>query len=86
MFLIVTSRPLRTATDLTDYHNMDRADMENEIEQGGFLEYGVYDEHLYGTKLDSVRRVIQSGKMCILDIQPTVSISFFVVNSLVLCF
>lgn len=46
--------------------------MEEEIEQGEFLEYGVYGEHLYGTKFESVRRVIQSGKMCVMDIEPTV--------------
>ena len=54
---------------------MDRADMENEIEAGGFLEYGAYGEHLYGTKLESVRRVIQSSKMCVLDIEPTVRVT-----------
>ncbi len=46
--------------------------METEIESGGFLEHGLYGEHLYGTKFDSVRRVIQSSKMCVLDIEPTV--------------
>lgn len=46
--------------------------MENEIETGGFLEHGLYGEHLYGTRFDSVRRVIQSSKMCVLDVEPTV--------------
>ncbi len=46
--------------------------MENDIETGGFLEHGLYGEHLYGTKFDSVRRVIQSSKMCVLDVEPTV--------------
>ncbi len=54
------------------YFHMDRNDMENEIEAGGFLEHGIHGEHLYGTKFDSVRRVIQSSKMCVLDIEPTV--------------
>jgi guanylate kinase len=56
------------------YFHMDRIEMENEIEEGGFLEHGLYGEHLYGTKFDSVRRVIQSSKMCVLDIEPTVRI------------
>lgn len=46
--------------------------MENEIQAGQFLEHGSHEEHLYGTRLDSVRRVIQSGRMCILDIEPRV--------------
>jgi len=45
--------------------------METDIESGAFLEHGLYGEHLYGTKFDSVRRVIQSSKMCVLDIEPT---------------
>jgi guanylate kinase len=54
------------------YFHMDRDEMEAEIESGGFLEHGLYGEHLYGTKFDSVRRVIQSSKMCVLDVEPTV--------------
>jgi len=53
---------------------MDRDEMEKDIEAGGFLEHGLYGEHLYGTHFDSVRRVIQSSKMCVLDIEPTVRI------------
>jgi guanylate kinase len=58
--------------EATAYLHMDRTEMEDEIESGGFLEHGLYGEHLYGTKFDSVRRVIQSSKMCVLDIEPTV--------------
>ena len=35
------------------------------------LEYGEYQGDLYGTKLDSVREVIDTGKMCVLDCSPT---------------
>ena len=35
------------------------------------LEYGEYQGDLYGTKLDSVREVIDSGRMCVLDCSPT---------------
>jgi len=53
------------------YLHMPRDEMEADIEAGAFLESGVFGEHLYGTKFESVSRVIQSGKMCILDIEPT---------------
>jgi len=65
-----TSRSLRME-ESNAYFHMDREEMENEIESGGFLEHGLYGEHLYGTRLESVRRVIQSGKMCVLDVEPT---------------
>ncbi|CAF0879165.1 unnamed protein product [Adineta ricciae] len=65
-----TSRPLRIEEG-NSYFHLDRPDMEDEIEAGAFLEHGLYGEHLYGTKFESVRRVIQSGKMCVLDVEPT---------------
>jgi len=71
LFSLDTSRTLRT-DESNSYFHMDRMSMEQEIENGEFLEHGVHGEHLYGTKLESIRAVIQSGKMCVLDIEPTV--------------
>lgn len=71
IFLIDTSRTLRS-DEGNSYNPMDGDEMEKEIESGGFLEHGLYGEHLYGTHFDSVRRVIQSSKMCVLDVEPTV--------------
>ena len=51
-----------------------KEDMETEIQNNEFLEYGEYNGHLYGTKLDSIRDVIRNGKMCIIDCSPTVSL------------
>jgi guanylate kinase len=72
IFLIDTSRTLSTEEGSNVYMHMARNEMEEEIEAGGFLEFGLYGEHLYGTKFDSVRRIIQSSKMCVLDVEPTV--------------
>lgn len=65
-----TSRTLR-ADESNAYFHSDRVTMDREIEDGEFLEHGGYGEHIYGTKLESVRAVIQSSKMCVLDIEPT---------------
>lgn len=48
-----------------------REDMEREIKNGEFLEYGEHNGHLYGTHFDSIHSVINSGKMCILDCSPS---------------
>lgn len=51
---------------------------------GKYLEYGDFNGNLYGTRLDTVREVIDSGKMCVLDVNPTVSsvtASFFSLSS-----
>lgn len=39
-----------------------------------FVEHGMYRGHYYGTSLDSVQRVMAEGKVCILDMHPSVSI------------
>lgn len=38
-----------------------------------FVEYGRYGGHYYGTGLDSVRKVMAEGKVCLLDVHPSVS-------------
>uniref|UniRef100_A0A3Q3BBF5 MAGUK p55 scaffold protein 4 n=1 Tax=Kryptolebias marmoratus TaxID=37003 RepID=A0A3Q3BBF5_KRYMA len=35
-----------------------------------FLEYGEYKGHLYGTSVDAVKEVLNSGKICVVDIEP----------------
>ena len=68
-----TSRPMRpNEVDGIDYHFMDPDDMNQEILENRFLEYGAFDDNYYGTKFESIRKVIQSGRMCVLDINPQV--------------
>ena len=44
--------------------------MEQDIANNRYLECGELQGHLYGTKLDSIRNIIRSGKMCIIDCNP----------------
>lgn len=55
------------------YYFDNRLNMEADIMNGRYLEYGDFNGNLYGTRLDTVREVIDSGKMCVLDVNPTVS-------------
>lgn len=67
-----TSRlPRDGEEDGIHYHFVTREKMEEDIIDGKYLEYGEYDGALYGTKLDSLREVIGSGKVCVLDCSPT---------------
>ncbi|XP_031423616.1 MAGUK p55 subfamily member 2b isoform X2 [Clupea harengus] len=52
------------------YLFMMRSEMEYDIKSGRFLEHGEYDQNLYGTKINSIHEVIDSGKICILDVNP----------------
>lgn len=68
-----TSRPIReNEQDGKVYHFVKREIMEADISEHKYLEWGQFDGHLYGTKLDSIRAIIRSGKMCILDCNPQV--------------
>ncbi|XP_050302662.1 protein PALS2 isoform X5 [Anthonomus grandis grandis] len=66
-----TTRPQRVLEENGQtYWFVDRESMEEDIKNNKFLEYGEFNGHLYGTHLDSIRDVIQQGKMCILDCSP----------------
>merc|ERR1719266_285505 len=52
------------------YWFVDREDLEFSIKRHEMLEYGEHNGHLYGTKLDSIRDIIDEGRMCVLDCSP----------------
>eukprot|EP00794_Sanderia_malayensis_P017355 gene17355-19089_t len=67
-----TSRPKKaTEENGKGYYFVSRAEMQKDIDDGKFVEWGEYEGQLYGTKIDSVRNVMRTGKICILDLNPT---------------
>ena len=56
--------------DSQDYHFTSRPQFEEYISAKRFVEHGEYDKQYYGTSLDAVRTVINSGKICVLNLQP----------------
>ena len=56
--------------DGQDYHFVARIQFEEYISAKRFVEHGEYDKQYYGTSLDAVRTVINSGKICVLNLQP----------------
>ncbi|KAK1876794.1 MAGUK p55 subfamily member 4 [Dissostichus eleginoides] len=53
-----------------EYHFISREIFDNMIQNNRFLEYGEYKGSLYGTSVESVREVLNSGKICVMDIEP----------------
>ncbi|XP_020893204.1 thioredoxin domain-containing protein 3 homolog isoform X2 [Exaiptasia diaphana] len=51
-----------------DYHFTDRETMTNSISSGNFIESTEYNMNLYGTSKKAVQDVMDSGRVCILDI------------------
>ncbi|KPP74602.1 MAGUK p55 subfamily member 4-like [Scleropages formosus] len=53
-----------------EYHFIGRELFENMVYNHRFLEYGEYRGHLYGTSINAIKSVLDSGKICVVDIEP----------------
>ncbi|XP_036450067.1 MAGUK p55 subfamily member 5-A [Colossoma macropomum] len=49
-----------------EYHFVSRQSFEMDTMAGKFIESGEFEKNLYGTSTDSVRQLINSGKICLL--------------------
>ncbi|XP_029444978.1 MAGUK p55 subfamily member 6 isoform X3 [Rhinatrema bivittatum] len=66
-----TSRkPREDEKDGQAYKFVSRVEMEADIKASRYLEHGEYEANLYGTKIDSIHEVVQTGRTCILDVNP----------------
>lgn len=66
-----TSRPPREEEkNGQSYCFATRSEMEADIKASRYLEHGEYDGNLYGTKIDSIHEVVDTGRTCILDVNP----------------
>ncbi|XP_048085825.1 MAGUK p55 subfamily member 6b isoform X2 [Alosa alosa] len=52
------------------YRFVSRIEMEIDIRAARYLEHGEYDGNLYGTKIESIHQVVETGRTCILDVNP----------------
>lgn len=57
--------------DGQDYNFVSRCQFEEYVGSKRFVEHGEFDKQYYGTSLDAVRTVINSGKICVLNLQPS---------------
>lgn len=65
-------RPKDSEREGQGYSFVSRGEMEADIRAGRYLEHGEYEGNLYGTRIDSIRGVVASGKVCVLDVNPQV--------------
>jgi MAGUK p55 subfamily protein 5 len=64
-----TSRSRRDGEiDGIDYHFISRQQFEQDIKDGKFVEHGEYEKNYYGTSLGAIEAVVQSGKICVLNL------------------
>ncbi|CAD5206903.1 unnamed protein product [Bursaphelenchus okinawaensis] len=66
-----TSRAPRPAEqEGREYHFVTKERMREMIREKSVVEWGEYDEHIYGTSEESVREIVRSGRVCVLDCDP----------------
>lgn len=66
-----TSRPKRDdEVDGADYHFITRLQFEQDILARKFVEHGEYEKAYYGTSLEAMRAVVNTGKICVLNLHP----------------
>ena len=58
------------------YFFVSRQKMERDIQNNQFVEHGYLDGDYYGTSVNSIRDVTNSGKTCLLVLIPAVSVTF----------
>ncbi|KAJ9080047.1 guanylate kinase [Entomophthora muscae] len=63
-----TRQPRQNEVDGISYHFTTREKMMAEIDQGKFIEWAEFSKNLYGTSIDAVKKVVDSSKICLLDI------------------
>ena len=63
-----TRAPRAGEVDGVAYHFVSRAEMERGIAAGEFIEYAYVHTNIYGTSIDSVRRIAQSGRIPVLEV------------------
>ncbi|XP_017847026.1 peripheral plasma membrane protein CASK isoform X5 [Drosophila busckii] len=66
-----TTRPAKPEEENgRSYYFVSHDEMMADIGANEYLEYGTHEEAMYGTKLDTIRRIHTEGKMAILDVEP----------------
>ncbi|CAH8592321.1 unnamed protein product [Heterobilharzia americana] len=64
-----TRKPRPGEKDGVDYHFTDRDTFLREISLGKFLEHAEFAGNIYGTSTSAVKSVLDSGRICILDVE-----------------
>ncbi|KAM9305607.1 MAGUK p55 subfamily member 4 [Gastrophryne carolinensis] len=66
-----TTRPKKSYEENgREYFFVSKETFESMVYSHSFLEYGDYKGHMYGTSVDTVKEVLESGKICITDLEP----------------
>uniref|UniRef100_A0ABD2W393 Peripheral plasma membrane protein CASK n=1 Tax=Trichogramma kaykai TaxID=54128 RepID=A0ABD2W393_9HYME len=66
-----TTRPPRNDEESgRNYYFVSHEEMMADIAANEYLEYGTHEDAMYGTKIETIRKILEEGRLAILDIEP----------------
>lgn len=70
-----TTRPQRKdETNGEEYYFISNEDMTKCISANELLEYGSFQGNMFGTKIETIQKIHEQGKVSLLDVEPQVRI------------
>jgi len=69
LFLDTTRPPRPGEVNGVQYHFVPREEFVSLLDQGGFVEHAEFSGNLYGTSMQAIESIAETGKRCILDIE-----------------
>lgn len=74
MWLSDTTRPPKKDEENgKNYYFVSHDQMMQDISNNEYLEYGSHEDAMYGTKLETIRKIHEQGLIAILDVEPQVT-------------
>lgn len=72
-FFVDTTRPQKKDEENgKEYYFISNDEMTKCIIGNELLEYGSYQGHMFGTKIETVHKIHEQGKIAVLDVEPQV--------------
>lgn len=76
-----TRAPRQGEQDGREYNFTTKEKFLKLVHEGGFIEHAQFGSNLYGTSVQTVKDVAEEGRICVLDIEMEVRISYPVVSN-----
>lgn len=70
--LDTTRPPKKEEENGKNYYFVSHDQMMQDISNNEYLEYGSHEDAMYGTRLETIRKIHQQGLVAILDVEPQV--------------
>lgn len=85
-----TRPPKKDEENGKNYYFVSHDQMMQDISNNEYLEYGSHEDAMYGTRLETIRKIHEQGMISILDVEPQVpdqtQIFFWIMVEILCCF